>query len=149
MNSYQEGDRMPHFVIQVPSEKVEAVVRALEDAGVRLDPRREMIAWDSGRDYTHAGADCGPPISMGDDLANMVQPANNYLEEKGIAPLLPDPEGMDHQQFHECLTLTNNEFTWYGLELVTGERGEPERQADWDTVVGNHPSLFREDREDT
>ena len=106
-----------------------------------------MVAWDAGRDYTHAGADCSPPISLGDDLADMVQPVNEYLKERGIAPMLPDPEGMDHQQLHECLILATCEFTWYGLGLVTGGMGEPEHQADWDTVVGNYPNLFREDRE--
>ena len=122
MHSYQEGARLSHFVIQVPGEKVEAVVRALEQVGIGLDPQAQMVAWDPGRDYTHAGADCSPPLSLGDDLPDTVRPVNEYLEEKGIRPLRHDPEGMGHQQFHECLSLTNNEVT-YGLSAFSPAEG--------------------------
>ena len=96
MHSYQEGAGMPHFVIQVPADLVPAAVRALEQVGIGLDPRAQMIAWDPGREYTHAGADCSPAISLGEDLDGMVRPVNEYLKERGIAPLLPDLEGMDY-----------------------------------------------------
>ena len=123
------------FTIDVPSRRIEELKQLLEGLDVRLDPKRQVIAFNE--------AMMSQSVAMGHHLPGLVEGMNRCLDDAKLTPRIPDGHEkwsiLRRQEFLQFAidnfdwddnTVTN---TWWDNEGIT-----------WQELTQDHPLVFEE-----
>ena len=123
------------FTIDVPSRRIEELKQLLEGLDVRLDPKRQVIAFNEGM--------MSQSVAMGHHLPGMVEGMNRCLDEAKLTPRIPEGhEKWSILRRQEFLQFAIDNFdwddntvsnTWWNGEGIT-----------WQELTRDHPLAFEE-----
>ena len=123
------------FTIDVPSRKIEELKQLLEGLDVRLDPKRQVVAFNE--------AMMSQSVAMGHHLPGMVEGMNHCLDEAKLTPRIPEGhEKWSILRRQEFLQFAIDNFdwndntvsnTWWDNEGIT-----------WQELTRDHPLVFEE-----
>ena len=123
------------FTIDVPSRRIEELKQLLEGLDVRLDPKRQVVAFNE--------AMMSQSVAMGHHLPGMVEGMNRCLDEAKLTPRIPEGhEKWSILRRQEFLQFAIDNFdwddntvsnTWWDNEGIT-----------WQELTRDHPLVFEE-----
>ena len=134
------------FLIRMPEELAQKAAEALREVGVYFRPEAHICVLDRERLMVFHGAEAhdavGPPVNLGEDLPELMDGINGYLDERGITPRLPEyQESWSLRQRMEMLRLATLEVLWVGFRPVVSDNF-PRNQEHWREYIRQFPSLF-------
>ena len=134
------------FLLRIPTDQVQQARKALESVEIDFHPETQMCVLDRERELIFHGADqhhtVGPPINFAEDIPDLIEGLNEYLDELGITPRLPEyrPEWTLEQR-HEMLRLATREVLWVGFRPLVSDIF-PRDWESWREYIRGFPSLF-------
>ena len=144
-----ERQQEMEFLIRMPEELTQRAADALREVGVYFSPQDHMCLLDRERLMIFHGAEkhdaVGPPVNFGEDLPELMDGINGYLDERGITPRLPEyQESWTLLQRLEMLRLATLEVMWVGFRPVVSDNF-PQDQECWREYIRQFPGLFPQD----
>ena len=141
-----ERQQEMEFLIRMPEELAQKAADALREVGVYFRPEAHMCLLDRERLMIFHGAEehdaVGPPVNFGEDLPELMDGINGYLDDRGITPRLPEyQESWTLLQRLEMLQLTTLEVLWVGFRPIVSDNF-PQNQEYWREYIRQFPSLF-------
>ena len=123
------------FALRVRPEQLPALERALGEAGIPFDARRNMIAVD----------DVLRTITLGEEAGHYTRQINRHLDLMGLSPKAPAPQDdWGPERRYDLLRLAATTFRWDGRGRTTGITWLDEN-ANWADIVSERELTFQED----
>ena len=128
------------FLINVEPDNLDRVTEALRGTGLNFQPDQALIDIDDY--YDHGGLHLNP-VHHGHEITEMIQGANRFLAENGVAPRLPNPENLTVPELADLLEILNCNFLWRSTEEVERAWWDgPHKHENWQRVTANYPRMF-------
>jgi hypothetical protein len=126
------------YRLTIPADRAEQLQEHLQEMGVPLDPRNNLMAWNDA-----FRADC---TATGDEVQDLIEAINAHLVQQG----LPQRVRTDQQQWslpelQQFLQFSVDQFYWAGGAIEsTWWEGDPQ---EWEALVNRTKWLFQDQQE--
>ena len=125
------------FTIEIPSGRIDELKQLLEGMDVRLDPERQLVA------FNEAMMSESQSVAMGYHLPGLVKGVNRCLDDAKLTPRIPDGhEKWSILRRQEFLQFAIENFDWDN-NTVTNTWWDNDGKI-WQELTGGHPLVFEE-----
>ena len=123
------------FTIEVPSGRIEELKLLLEGMDVRLDPERQLVAFNK--------AMMSQSVAMGYHLPGLVKGMNRCLDDAKLTPRIPDGhEKWSILRRQEFLQFAIDNFDWD--DYTVSNTWWDNDGTIWRELTQDHPLVFEE-----
>ena len=123
------------FMIDIPTDKVDLAVKALDLIGVEFTPKEQIALINSDSDIDY--------LAVAGDLNNILDIINKALEEqKSGYQLLNDTNVMNLAQIHSILEIGHYNIVWNGSKVLeTNWNWDDSNMECIDVILMGYPEL--------